>query len=160
MGTVTCSNLTCAWQAWAAGLLLYPWLLHCSLSGAKMPQWSPKWRQWNSLGKAVQRRQILGVSAKDPQCLSLPWDIPMWGCWAKKGLTELVRNQAGDARVKRDLQSTANNLINGIFLFYNKSTFIKAIKNDSWFILRTEWKSLSYATHLLYIIVIPKCRLS
>lgn len=46
----------------------------------------------------------------------------------KEGLTELLRNQAGDARAKRDLQNATNNFFNGIFLFYNKSTFIKVIK--------------------------------
>lgn len=75
----------------------------------------------------MQRRQILGVTGKDPQ-YSYACHFPGTCQFEAAGLTELVRNQAGDARAKRDLQNTTNNFFNGIFLFYNKSTFIKAIK--------------------------------
>lgn len=126
---------------------------------------SPKWRLWNSqdsLEKAVQRRQILGVSGKDPQhsCVChFPGTYQCEAAGCKEGLTELVRNQSGDARAKRHLQNTTNKFFNGIFLFYNKSTFIKVIKQQ---LINFKHKTqvLSQAAHLLYITVLPECGVS
>lgn len=71
-------------------LLLYPWPPHCS----KDAPVSPNWRLWNSqasLGEAVQRRQVRGVSGKGPQHSCVCHFSGTSQCEAaghKKGLTQ------------------------------------------------------------------------